>query len=115
MPVELPQKAKGERPTYFADRSIDNILSITLALAGEVAVMRERLDSVERLLEGGEAVTREKVDSFQPSPSAVEERDAWRAHFLDVILRSVQQELEGMQEAAEKGSYGRQVSYVEAN
>lgn len=93
-PVRLPQVAKGERPQYFADPAIDKVLSITLALAGEVAVLRERLDAVERLLEDGQPVTRAALDAYVPDAAARADRDAWREQFLDVILRVVHQEQE---------------------
>ena len=55
--LELQKKAKGERPRYFEDPAIDKVLSITLALAGEVAVLRDRVDTIERLSEAGQAHT----------------------------------------------------------
>jgi hypothetical protein len=94
--TRLPQQAKGERPQYFADPAIDKVLSITLALAGEVAVLRERLDAVERLLEAGKPVTRATLDAYVPDAAARAERDAWREQFLDVILRVVHQEREAL-------------------
>ncbi len=112
MPLELPKKAKGERPTYLGDPAVDNVLSIALALAGEVVVLRERLDTVERLLEGAGGLSRAQVDDYRPSPQVIEEREAARARFLDVVLRSVQQEREGLQEAAAKGSYARHMDFV---
>jgi hypothetical protein len=51
--IELQKKARGQRPEYFADPAIDKVLSITMALAGETAVMRDRMDTIERLLEAG--------------------------------------------------------------
>jgi hypothetical protein len=39
--VQLPRKAKGQRPAYFSDPAVDKLLSMTMALAGEVSVLRE--------------------------------------------------------------------------
>ena len=36
-------RAKGARPKYFDDPAIDRLLSIVMALAGEVAVVKDRL------------------------------------------------------------------------
>ena len=55
--ITLQKKARGERPQFFADPAIDKTLAITLALAGEVAVLRDRIDSIERLAEAGQAPT----------------------------------------------------------
>lgn len=113
--IELPKKAKGQRPQYFEDPAIDKTLSITLALAGEVAVLRDRLDTIERLLESGEKVTREAINSYIPSAAVREERDAWREEYLGVILRIVHQEREELQKAAaESRPYEDAIRLVEA-
>jgi len=44
-------KPKGKRPFFLKDPDVEKVLAVTMALAQEVAVMRERLDTVERLLE----------------------------------------------------------------
>lgn len=94
--VRLPRVAKGRKPQYFADPAVDKLLSITLTLAGELAVTRDRLDAVERLLGQRRILTPEDVDSFEPSVAVAKQRDARRAAYLDRILRVVQTELEEM-------------------
>ena len=113
--IELQKKAKGERPAYFSDPAIDKILSITMALAGEVAVMRDRLDTIERLLEGGGPFTQEAIEAYRPDQSVREERDAIRERFLENILRIVHQEREELaRKAEERAPYGEAVQLVEA-
>ncbi len=115
MSKRLQQKAKGDRPVYFSDPAIDKVLSITLALAGEVAVLRERLDSLERVLEAGGKVTRAKLDQYAPDAATRAERDAWRENFLDVVLRVVHQEREDLERRAEAQPYEAAVQLVEAS
>ena len=43
-------KAKGKRPWFLDEPDIERVMNITLALMQEVSVLRERLDTVERLL-----------------------------------------------------------------
>jgi hypothetical protein len=95
-PARLPRVAKGRKPQYFADPAVDKLLSITLTLAGELAVTRDRLDAVERLLEQRRILTPQDVDAFEPGAAAAKQRDARRAAYLDRILRVVQTELEEM-------------------
>lgn len=112
--VELQKKARGQRPEYFADPAIDKVLSITLALAGETAVMRDRLDTIERLLEAGQPVTSANIDAFVPDEAVRNERDAWRETFLDNVLRIVHQEREELEErAAEAQPYEEAIALVE--
>lgn len=98
--VKLQRRAKGRRPAYFDDPAVDKLLSITLALAGEVAVLRERLDSLERVLEARGIAVRDAVEDFRPDAVASAERDAWRERFLDVVLRVVHQEKEELERRA---------------
>lgn len=113
--IELQKKAKGERPSYFADPALDKVVSITMALAGETAVLRDRLDTIERLLEAGQPVSRAVIDGYIPDERAREERDAWREGFLANVLRIVHQEREALQRSAlEMRSYDEAVQLVES-
>ena len=114
MSVNLQQGAKGERPSYFADPAIDKVLSMTLALAGEVAVIRDRMDSLERLMEAGTPVSREALNHYVPDDAARAERDRWRATFLDVVLRAVHQEREALERQASESSYASVIDAVES-
>jgi hypothetical protein len=112
--IELQKKARGERPQYFADPAVDKVLSITMALAGETAVMRDRLDTIERLLEAGQPVSRAAIDAYTPDESVRAERDAWRETFLDNVLRIVHQEREELaKRAAELRPYEEAIDLVE--
>ncbi len=111
----LQLKAKGERPQYFEDPAIDKVLSITMALAGETAVLHDRVDTIERLLEAGVPLTRAAIDDYQPDEGVREERDAWRDRFLDNVLRIVHQEREELaRKAADKVPYDEAIRLVEA-
>jgi hypothetical protein len=90
----LPLGATGEPPRYFDDTEVGHVLSMVVALAGEVAVMRDRLDTVERLLEGGRPVTREAIDGFLPDERVRADREAWRQQFLTALFRTLHAERE---------------------
>lgn len=111
--LELQKKAKGERPRYFEDPAIDKVLSITMALAGEVAVLRDRIDTIERLGEAGTPLSRAAVDSYQPDEAVRAERDTWRDTFLGVVLRTVHQELEELERKRDQQPYDEALKVVE--
>lgn len=79
-------KAAGRRPAFAPDPNTDRLVAMTLALAGEVWVLRERLDSVERLLERGGALAPGQVDAFVADGATAQAREAARAAFLDRVL-----------------------------
>ena len=43
------KKSKGKRPKYLGEDSADHLLSMIMVLAEELAVSRERADTLERL------------------------------------------------------------------
>ena len=91
---KLPRRAKGARPYFFDDPTSDKLLSIVMALAGEVSVLHDRLDSALRQLESRGALSREELESFRPDAAIRAERDAWREEFLARVLRVVHVERE---------------------
>jgi hypothetical protein len=90
-------RAKGRRPRYFDDPTTERTLSIVLALAAEVSALRERLDTVERLLEDKGTISRADIETYAPDRHAGEERGVATKAFVARVMRVVQQEVEAMQ------------------
>jgi hypothetical protein len=89
-------KAKGKRPAYFDAPESDRLLSMLLALASDVAVLRERLDTVERLLDANGVVTRGDIEGFRPDAQAAYARGLQHRELVARLLRGVQQDMEGI-------------------
>lgn len=87
-------KARGKRPYFFDDPDVERVLSITMAVAGELAVLRQRLDTIEELLDTRGTVTRADIEAFQPDPAHAERRGRWYQEYIARILRIVQQDAE---------------------
>ncbi|MEQ1803093.1 MAG: hypothetical protein ABL989_14290 [Gammaproteobacteria bacterium] len=95
-PLKLLRTAKGKRPRYFADPDADRLLAILVPLIGEVAVLRDRLDAVERLAEKHGLFPRDEVEHFSPSSAEQDARNAWREKYLERIFRVLQSERDEM-------------------
>jgi peptidoglycan hydrolase-like protein with peptidoglycan-binding domain len=93
-PVKALRTAKGKKPQYFSDPAIDKLLSIVISMAGELSVARERLDTVERLLEEKKILTTSEIDRYQPSEEVAAVRARQRAQFIETLLRVVEAEFE---------------------
>jgi hypothetical protein len=89
-------KAKGRRPAYFDDPAIDRLLSLAMALTAEVSVLRERLDTVERLLEAKGGLSRAEIEAYAPDRGAGEERGEATRAFIARVMRGFQQDVEAM-------------------
>lgn len=96
--AQLKRKARGERPYFFADPAIDKLLAMLMGLAGEVSVLRDRLDTVERLAEQNKLCTRSEIENYQPDEAALKERAERREIFLGEVTRIIHAELEGLQD-----------------
>jgi hypothetical protein len=94
-------KAKGKRPAYFEDPATDRLLSIVLALAGEVSVVRQRLDTVERLLDAKGTISRADIEGFAPDADAGYERSLANKAFVARVMRAMQQDMEALAELSD--------------
>ncbi|MEO8223926.1 MAG: hypothetical protein ABI661_03910 [Gammaproteobacteria bacterium] len=93
-PPPLLRTARGKRPQYFADPDVDRLLAMLVSLIGEVAVLRDRLDTVERLGGSQQPFAPQDVDGFAPAPDDQATRDRWRADYLERVFRVLQYERE---------------------
>ncbi|MBM4210684.1 MAG: hypothetical protein FJ187_09065 [Gammaproteobacteria bacterium] len=89
--------ASGKRPHFFSDHDVDRLLSIVWAMAAELAVTRERLDTVERLLAKRALLDRAAIDAYRPDGAAAAERGQWQMEYLSRLLRVLQQEVDALQ------------------
>ena len=87
-------------PHFFDDPNTDRLLSMVLELSQEVAVLRERLDSHERVSEakGGFGVA--DIEGYEPDEKTLAEREAWRGRFLERLMAPAKADY------AEKGNRG---------
>lgn len=85
--VKLPRVTKGKRPYFFADKSIDQVMTFFLELMTEVMVLRDRQDTIERLLDEKGAISRADIERFIPPADVEAERTAARAAFIGRVLR----------------------------
>ncbi len=96
-------KPAGKRP-YFLAREVERVLAITMAVAQELAVARDRIDTLERLLERRGIVGRDEIEAFEPTQQDSAERGAWTQEYLVRILRIAQQEGEAASSAGDLAS-----------
>jgi hypothetical protein len=93
----IPRKAKGHRPLYSGDPHTDKLYAMVMALAAETSVLRERLDTMERLLALKGVLGPKDIDAYVPDEPALAEREKYRAQFLERLLRVVDDEIQASQ------------------
>jgi hypothetical protein len=111
--VVLPKKAKGARPYFFEDANQDKLLAMLMGLVGEVSVLADRVDTMERLLEEKGVLTREQINSYTPDATVNADRDARRDVLLAQVLRVLTQDDTNTQKDTDE-QYRAVVEMVEA-
>ena len=99
-PIRLARVAKGKKPQYFSDPATDKLLWMTVTLMEELSMTRDRLDTIERLLDRKRVLRRQDIEAFEPSAQAAQEREARRTAYVERVLRAVQAELDEGADAA---------------
>ncbi len=91
------KRAKGKRPKYFDDPALDRLYSTVLAMAAEISALRDRQDTLERLLDEQGTVSRADIEAWEPDRAAAEERGLSTRAYIARIMRGFQQEVEAME------------------
>ena len=82
-------EASPRQPVSGLTDTQDQLFGMVTALAAQLAVTRERLDTVERLAAKAGLFGPVDVDAFEPDAEASVERDAMRKGLIARIFRPV--------------------------
>jgi hypothetical protein len=74
--------AKGKRPEFFDAPGLDQAMSMIMVLASELTVLRDRLDSAERVAKGQGIDLAAGIEALELDQASLETREAWRQDFL---------------------------------
>ncbi len=91
------QRASGKRPQFFDDPAVERVLAITLALAAELSVARERIDTLERLLAQRGVLQPADIEAYVPDAAVQAERNDWGRAYIARVLRIVDQDVQALQ------------------
>ncbi|MFV2198569.1 hypothetical protein [Nocardiopsis sp. LOL_012] len=91
----MPGFAKDDAVYLTDPRHMDALFSLTMELASELWVVRDRLAVIEHLLEERGTLTREDVERTQPEGAFAERLAAERERFLTRMFASATRNDEG--------------------
>ena len=98
----LARTAKGKRPRYFQDPATDRLQSMVIALMAELSVTRDRVDTLERLIDKAGLLSRSQIESYEPDAVAEAERGQTRRDYIARIMKPLAHELDEIK--AQSGS-----------
>jgi hypothetical protein len=105
--IKVKRSVKGHRPQFFEDREIDRLHGMVMAMATEMAVLYQRIDTMERIVAAKGVVLREELERYAPDAAAEGERERWRQKFLDRIFYLYREELDDRLSREDEAAYGR--------
>ncbi|MHB9880637.1 hypothetical protein ACSMXM_13400 [Pacificimonas sp. ICDLI1SI03] len=85
--IRLPRTAKGKRSSFYDDPAIDDLMTYLLEHMAETAALRERVDTLERLLEDRGILSAKEVEKYSPSAEVEKARSDWVRAFLRRVIR----------------------------
>lgn len=83
----LPRASKGDRSQFFDDPAIDQVMTFFLELMAEMSTLRNRVDTIERLLDSKGQISRADVDAYRADAGVEAERAEWNQKFIRRVMR----------------------------
>lgn len=98
--------SREPRPVFSPDEPVaERLVRVVMNLAAELAVVRERLDTVERLLAEKGSLTSADIEAFAPGEAVDAERREWRETYVRRIFADLEAEIDAAQrQAGERAS-----------
>lgn len=100
-----PRVPKGNRPWFLGEPQAERVLSMVLAVASEVGVLYDKLDTVARVAGEGKPFTLEDLEKFTVTADIEAAREAWRRGFLDRMFRILREEIENPNQTERTSKY----------
>ena len=108
----LVRAAKGKRPSYFKDPAVDKLHMMLMVVVEELSVARDRIDTLERLIEQHGLFERAQVENYFPDSAADAERSARRIAYIKRIMKGVTDELEQLKKERDTLEFDEVVEIV---
>lgn len=90
----MKQTHKRRLPIEGFSDTEEALLQMVITLTSQVSVLRERLDTVESLLEANGTMSREAIEQFVPAQEDMARRDALRSAIVAKVMQPIAAGLE---------------------
>jgi len=105
MASDIKRTVKGRRPKFNTDPAIDNVHGMVMALTAEVAVLHDRLDTVERISSAKGILLNEEIENFVPDKETLVAREQWRQQLLKRMFYLLREQANDATEGNTEESY----------
>ena len=92
--ITVKRTIKGRRPKFHADPAIDQLHGMVMAMATEMSVLYERIDTMERIAADKGVLLRDELLRYRPDQATQADREAWRQRFLERMFYLYREDLD---------------------
>jgi hypothetical protein len=85
-PNKPKRTVRGRRPQFHQDPAVDKLHGMIMAMATEMSVLYERLDTMERVAARKGVMLQTELENYTPDAEAAGAREAWRQKFLERLF-----------------------------
>jgi hypothetical protein len=90
--LALPRGIRGRRPHFFENPETDVLMSVVLAMAGELSVLYDRVDAMQRLMDAKGVLAEQELEGFEPTSEQAAQRSTRRQEYMQRLFRVVRSE-----------------------
>lgn len=83
----IPRHVKGKKSVFFEDPAVDQVMTFFIELLTEVSVLRDRLDTVEVLLQERGVLTHADIEGYRHDDEGEQRRATARKALLERVMR----------------------------
>lgn len=106
----MVRSARGKRPNFYETKGLDEMMSMLLVLAGEVSVLGDQIDLIQRVAKTKGIDLADGMAAYRFSPEELEEREARRQQMLDRLFYLMKKEASEAEAEETAESYDKVIS-----
>lgn len=91
-PMAMTRDARGKRPGFYETPALDQMMSMIMVLAGEVSVLADHVDSIERVAAANGLDLAQGVATLELDQAALEARETRRQAMLERLFYLMRKE-----------------------
>lgn len=85
--ARIPRALRNKESVFFDDPAIDQVMAFFTELMTEVSVLRDRVDTLEKVLESANVIVPSAVESYVHDADSEARRMSMRKAFLQRVMR----------------------------
>lgn len=113
--LKVVRDAKGKRPEFYETPGMDQAMSMIMVLANEMNVIRDRLDSAERVAKDHGIDLATGIENLKLDQQALEDREARRQDFLERLFYLMRKEANEAAQNESREGYSATIEDIAQN